>query len=126
MAAPALTVMPAQGAPQGGRPGPLHHPPHRGQPAAMAKTRKKALPSSCGHLGRERGTGRRAAALWAQMVLVLLAACFPLSPQEKQTSWGPTGRFYLVPISVCFPLPEPASCGLHSAEGLAGEALASS
>lgn len=86
--APALPMMPAQGAPPkrrawsycspGWRLSPLYHPPRRGQLAAAAKAGSKAVPSSCGYRGRARGTslGRR---LQAQMVLI---AGRPL-PQEN-------------------------------------------
>lgn len=93
----------------------LYHPPCRGQLAATAKARSEALPSSCGHPGRVRGPSRRAQALGTDGSHCML----PLFRRKNKAAWpvGPfLSRVYFRVVFLCL---KPASCGRHSAEGLA-------
>lgn len=94
---------------------PLYYPPHRGQLAAAALARSKALPSSCGHRGRVCWTGPRLLALGTDG-----SHCSRLF-RKKNKPARPADPFlspvYFRPISLCL---KPVSCGLRSSEGLAG------
>lgn len=87
---------------------PVYLPPHRGQLAAAATARSKALPSSCGHRGRVSWTGHRAAGSRHRWF-----SCSRLFRSRNKPA-RPAGPFlspvYSRPISLCL---KPVSCGLR-------------